>query len=40
MEKYWRTYEEYMNTPQYVINLIIQKNEIDYKLSKLNNGSN
>jgi len=39
MEKYKWSYEDYMNTPQYIINLIIEKNEVDYKLSKLNNGS-
>jgi len=33
MERFGRSYEEYMNTPQRIIDLIIEKKEIDSKLS-------
>ena len=33
MEQYWRTYDEYENTPQEIIELAIEKNNIDAKLS-------
>lgn len=33
MEQYWWTYSEYENTPQYIIDLAIAKNNIDAKLS-------
>jgi len=34
MEQMHWSYDEYMNTPESVIGLIIAKNNIDYKLSK------
>ena len=36
MKEYSRSYEEYMNTPAYLIELIIEKSNIDHKFSKLN----
>lgn len=36
MEQYNRSYEDYMNTPSYLIEIIIEKNNLDYKHSKLN----
>lgn len=33
MEQYWRTYNEYLDTPEYIISLAIEKNNIDAKLS-------
>jgi hypothetical protein len=38
MKEYNWSYDDYMNTPQRIINLIIEKNNIDYKVLKLKNG--
>ena len=38
MEQMWWSYEDYLNTPQRIIDLIIKKSEADYKISKLKNG--
>lgn len=34
MEQKWWTYDDYMNTPQRIIDLIVQKNNIDSKINK------
>lgn len=34
MEQMNWTYDDYMNTPQRIIDLIIEKNQIDYKANK------
>jgi len=39
MREFGWTWEEYENTPVEVIDLILWKNEIDQKLSKLKNGN-
>lgn len=36
MEQYHRSYKQYDETPVYIIELIIEKNNIDATLSKLN----
>lgn len=36
--EYWRTREEINKTPQYVIDLIAQKNHTDLKISKMKHG--
>ena len=38
MEQMHWSYEDYMNTPERIIDLILRKSEIDYKVSKLKNG--
>lgn len=32
MEQYNRSYDDYMNTPAYLIEVIVEKNNLDYKL--------
>jgi len=34
MEEYHWSYDEYMNTPQWIIDTILEKRQIDYKLNK------
>ena len=38
-DRYGWTEEEFMNTSFYIIDLILAKDEIDYKVSKRKNGS-
>lgn len=33
-EQYWRSRDELMNTPSYLIDVIIEKNNTDFRLSK------
>ena len=35
LETYGWTYDQYMGTPAWIIDLIHEKNEIDYRKSKL-----
>jgi hypothetical protein len=35
MEQYWRSYDDILNTPSYLIDVIIEKNQTDFKLSKM-----
>lgn len=39
MEKFHWSYEDYMNTPTYVIDLILAKQDIDYKFKEHTNGN-
>ena len=38
MEQMHWSYEDYMNTPERIIDLIIRKSEVDYKVNQLKNG--
>lgn len=35
MKEYHMSYDEYMETPVWVIDLIIEKNQLDYKVSQM-----
>ena len=36
MEQYHRSYEQYISTPQYIIDIIKEKNNTDFRLSEHN----
>ena len=39
MKEFSWTYDEFMDTPEWIIELILLKSEADYKINKSNNGN-